>query len=234
MLAERPKLIRHLLCECGQTCATAASDNTLYLSTDGDAELGGLSFLNRDLVEYDRSADSATLFLDGTAAGMSTTIDALHVLDNGHLIISTAGGTTFGGLTFENYDLVKYDPDAGTATMFFEGDAHFSSSKNIISVHILDNGNIVLSTDGGTTLGGVAYSLYDLIEYNPTTGNASIFFDGDATTLAKKITALQIRDDGQHHINSGWRHDARWSEFRPGSTRRLRPGSRYGDTVFRR
>ena len=192
--AETPKLTITYTCECGQPCA--ADDNTFLLSTGGDAELGGLIFQDTDLVEYDRPGDSATLFLDSIAVGMSEEIDAVHVLADGHIILSTKDDTSFAGLTFKSEDLVNYDPVGNAATMFLEAEAHFQSKENVISVHILDNGNIVLSTDGGATLGGLSFSDKDLVEYDPVSGNASIFFDGDATTLSKKIQAVHIRGNG--------------------------------------
>jgi type II secretory pathway pseudopilin PulG len=190
----RPKLTVTVACECGQICAT--DDSFLFLSTDSAAELGGLSFLDKDLVEYDRPSDVATLFFDSVAAGIGKKIDALHVLENGNLILSVDGGTTFAGLSVSSEDLFEYDPVAGTAKMFLHADTHFQSKKNIISVHMLDSGNIVLSTDGGATLGGLTFSDKDLVEYNRVTGQASIFFDGDATSLGKKISAVHIRNNG--------------------------------------
>jgi len=191
----RPKLNVTVACECGQTCL--GDDNFLVISTDGDAELGGLAFLDTDLVRYDRNADTATLFLDGLSAGLSKKVDALHVLKNGNLILSVDGGTTFAGLSVASEDLFEYDPVAGTATMYLEADVHFESKKNIISAHILDNGNVVLSTDGSATLGGLTFSDKDLVEYNRFTGEASIYFDGDATTLSQRISALHILNDGR-------------------------------------
>ena len=190
----RPKLLIVANCECGKACS--ASDNTIYLSTDGSAQLGGLSFLDKDLVEYDRSGDIGTLFLDSAAVGLGKKIDALHVLEDGHLLLSVDADTTFGGLSFKKEDLIEYDPVAGTATMFLEAEVHFQSKQNIVSVHMLDSGNIVLSTAGSATLGGLAFSDRDLVEYNRDTGQASIFFDGDATTLSKKIFAVHVRENG--------------------------------------
>jgi len=127
---------------------------------------------------------------------MSDLIDAVHMLENGNIVLSTTADTSFAGLTFAKEDLVEYDPVAGTATMYLEANVHFSDPENVISVHVLNNGNTVLSTDSGATLGGLSFSDIDLVEYNRSTGAASIFFDGDATSLSQEIRALHILDNG--------------------------------------
>ena len=168
----------------------------VHLSTDSDAILGGLSFQDTDVARYQSTTDMADLYLDSIAAGLSNKVDALHILADGHLILSTQADTTFGGLTFKSEDLIEYDPVAGTATMYLEANVHFDSMKDIISVHILDNGNAVLSTNGNAILGGLAFSDRDLVEYDRSTGTASIFFDGDATTLSQRISAVHIQPNG--------------------------------------
>ena len=175
---------------------TAGPASTLIISTDNAAELGGLSFQNSDLVEYRQLTDSASFFLDSAAAGLTGNVDAVHVLANGHILLSTKNDTSFAGLSFKKQDLVVYDPVAGAATMYLEAEAHFDIKKNIISVHVLGNGNIVFSTDGDATIGGVSFSEKDLVEYNRLTGNASIFFDGDATSLSNKISGVHVLQNG--------------------------------------
>ena len=168
----------------------------IYLSTDGDAALGGLKYQDTDVVNYNAGSDSAMLFLDSADVGLSRKIDALHILDNGNLILSTKDDTTFAGLSFKKEDLIEYDPVANSASMYLDADMHFNSQENIISVHILYNGNIVLSTDAATTLGGVSFNDNDLVEYNRSTGYASLFLDGDAAGISNNISALHILDNG--------------------------------------
>ena len=165
----------------------------MILSTDSPAVLGGLSFDDIDLVNYDPVADTATRVLEGALTSLSKGINAVHVLDNGHIVLSTKDDATLGGLSFEDADLVEYDPVTDIATMYFDGSLHFAdANEDISSVHILNNGNLILSTDSDATLGGVTFSDKDLVEYNPSTTNASIYFDGDATTLSQAITAVHV------------------------------------------
>ena len=110
-------------------------------------------------------------------------IDAAYILENGNIILSTADSATLGGLTFDGGDFAEYNPTTDTATLYFDGSL-FSSTENVDAVHILSNGNIVLSTVGDATLGGISFGAADLAEYNPTTDVATLYFDGSLFTGA--------------------------------------------------
>jgi hypothetical protein len=158
-------------------------DVALTLSTIGNAKLGGLTFGDDDLVEYDPAADNSTLAFDGGALFNATNedIDAVHVLSNGHIVLSTVANATLGGLTFGDDDLVEYDPVSDTASLLFDGGALFSNTnEDINAAHVLSNGHIVLSTVGNARLGGLTFGDDDLVDYDPVSDTASLFFDGGA------------------------------------------------------
>jgi len=201
--AQRPKLTLSLRCECGSPCSAAADTSSLTLSTRNDAELGGLAFQGNDAVTYDSATDSASLYLDGGSMGHAAGIDALHVLANGHVILSTDSDATIGGLTFNKEDLIDYDPVADTATVFLEAAAHFVTPKNIDAVHVLADGDVVLSTDSPGAVGGVSFSEKDLVLYDMASGVASVLFDGDATTLSATLTGVHVLDSGLLALTAG-------------------------------
>ncbi len=173
----------------------------VLLSTDGDVTLGGLTFGDDDIVEYDPVTGTASLFFDGGSlfGNDFENIDAVHVLPNGNLVISTTNSTALGGLGFEDGDLAEYNPVTDTATLFFDEDL-FSGNEDIDAVHVLPNGNIVLSTADGATLGGLTFKDGDLAEYNPSTGIASLFFDEDLFSGAANINATYIIFDPSSSI----------------------------------
>ena len=140
---------------------------TIILSTDATETLGGLTFNNGDLAEYNPTTDTATLFFDGSLFSGVEEIDAVHVLANGNIILSTENDATLGGLLFEDGDLVEYNPTTDVATLYFDEDL-FSQDESIDAVYILDNGNIILSTVSNARLGGLNFGYEDLVEYNPT------------------------------------------------------------------
>jgi len=171
--------------------------STFFLSAEKDAALGGLSFTDVDIAAYRPWSDTASLFFDGEPTTLSSDIDALHVLANGKLLLSPKDNTQLGGLDIKKGDLVKYDMADDKAVIVFEGKTLFGDDKaKITSVHLLDNGHLVLSTDKAQTLGGLSYTDRDLVEYDPATDTATLFFDGSTTTLNNKITALQVLANG--------------------------------------
>jgi len=179
----------------GAAPATPANATTIIISTTNTETLGGLTFENADLAEYDPATDTATLFFDEDLFTANENIDAVHVPDNGHIILSTVGAAELGGLSLRNGDLVEYDPVSGTATLFFSEDL-FSSNEDIDAVSILANGNIVLSTVGAATLGGLTFADGDLIEYNPVTDIATLYLDGDLFADGENIDAADVLASG--------------------------------------
>ena len=169
----------------------------IIISTLNDGDLGGLSFGDDDLVEYDPNTDTATLYFDGGNLFSSTdeNIDGVYVLANGNILISTTGGANLGGLTFEDGDIVEYNPTADTATLYFDEDL-FSGDEDIDGLHVLASGNILITTTGGATLGGLTFEDGDVIEYDPTADTATLYFDEDDFTDGADIVAVSVRGPG--------------------------------------
>ncbi|MEA2031895.1 MAG: prepilin-type N-terminal cleavage/methylation domain-containing protein [candidate division Zixibacteria bacterium] len=172
-------------------------DNHSVISTSSSASIGGLTFDEDDLIEYNPSTGTATIYLDGaTVFSLGENIDAVHILSNGHIIMSTANSATIGPLSFNDYDLVEYNPVAGTATLYFDGGTVLSGASNIDAVYVRDNGNIILSTDAASeSIGSLTFNDEDLVEYNPITGNAIMYFDSDIPfgTESEDINGVYIK-----------------------------------------
>ncbi|MGI9232620.1 MAG: DNRLRE domain-containing protein, partial [Woeseiaceae bacterium] len=192
-----PRLTLTYACECGAPCPGMIVGQNVILSTDSSALLGGLSFTDKDLAEYDRVSDTATLFFEGAPLGLAQDIDALHVLANGRIVLSAINTINLGGITAENEDLIDYDPVADTATMLFDGSALFTSgSTDISAVHVMDNGHLLLANEYAATLGGLSFQPEDLIEYNPDANTATMLLDGSTVGLSGWIDAVHRLDNG--------------------------------------
>ena len=177
--------------------SSGTQTNRWYLTTEHDATLGGLSFTDVDVVEYVPWSDTATLLFDGGPTTLSEDIDALHILANGSLLLSSKGNAALGGLNFKKGDLVRYDMANDKADLIFDGETLFGDNKaKITSVHVLENRHLVLSTDKAQTLGGLSFTDRDLVEYDRETDTAIMFFDGSTTTLNSKITGVQVLPNG--------------------------------------
>ena len=173
-----------------------ATTTTIILSTDATETLGGLSIASHDLAEYDPLTNSSTLYFYGALFSDWANIDAVHVLNNGNIILSTKIGVTLGGLTFGNGDLIEYNPTTDTATLYLDESLFVGGNEDITSVHILDNDNIILSTADDAELGGLNFTNGELVEYNPYLDTATLFFDNNLFSASEDIDALHILDNG--------------------------------------
>jgi len=68
----------------------------------------------------------------------------------------------------------------------------FGGAKNIDAVHLLDSGNYLLSTARSATIGGVTIRDGDVVEYNPATTEASIYFSEDMLALGNNIEGVGV------------------------------------------
>jgi hypothetical protein len=169
----------------------------IILSTTGSAKLGGLRFKDGDLVEYDPNTNTASLFFSEGLFSNDEDIDAVDVLPNRHIILSTTGTATLGGLTFRDGSLVEYDPGTNTATLFLsEGLFAHGHINDIDAADILPNGHIVLSTTRTTVLGGLRFRDGDLVDYNPVTDMATLFFSEGLFSHNADIDAVDVLEDG--------------------------------------
>ena len=179
--------------------ATSAggAPSKIILSTYSSATLGGLTFTDKDLAEYNPATDTGALYLDGVAAGLAQDIDAIHVLENDHIVVSAINTITLGGVTAENEDLIDYDPATDNGTLVFDGSALFTSgSTDISAVHVLDNGHLLLTNEYAATLGGQSFGPNDIIDYDPSADTATLYFDGDAVGFTGWINALHLLENG--------------------------------------
>ncbi len=161
-------------------------------SLGGQTSIGGLSnFEDDDYIIYDPVTDQATMFFDNSALGYDVNdADAVHLMKNGHIVISAAASSSIGSgpelLNFGPGDLVVYDPILQTTELLFDGSEEFGGTNpgdvNITAVYVLDNGQILFAATPGvdTTIGSnnLSFSKDDLVLYNPDTGIASLFFEG--------------------------------------------------------
>lgn len=176
------------------TCIPSPSE-TLYLSTADGETLGGLTFTDGSVVAYDSLTDTAVLFFDENNFSGNEDIDALHVLSNGLIVLSVSGNASLGGLSFSDGDIVSYDPNTNTATLLFD-ENNFSNNEDVDAVYVRENGNILLSTDGSATLGGLSFNADDVVEYNPNTNTATLFFNGNNFSGNENIDAIHLLDNG--------------------------------------
>ncbi|HEU5099700.1 MAG TPA: hypothetical protein VFU22_11805 [Roseiflexaceae bacterium] len=186
--------------------------DTILFSLDAATTIGSLGTVDSfDIVRFDATslgpttAGSLSLYFDGSDVGMDTTsenIDALALLPDGRLVISTSGDPVLPGISgLKDEDLLAFTPTSlgdttsGTWAMYFDGSdvgLATDSGEDVDAVAIAANGDIYLSTSGNFAVSGVAGADEDVFICTPTllgsttacTFSPTLYFDGSASGLS--------------------------------------------------
>ncbi|QDU29963.1 Unsaturated glucuronyl hydrolase [Anatilimnocola aggregata] len=226
-LFQRPLRLESL--ELRAMMAALPLAETIYLSTDTPGTVTGSDGVSvkvddSDVLRLDieRSAGGSVLsyryrlLFDGSDVGLETDdedIDALAILPDGSLVISTMGRATVPGVTAEDEDLLRFVPaidgygskTMGTWSLYFDGsDVGLTyASSDIDALSIMPDGKLVISTEGLYSVGGVIGYGEDLLQFAPTAlGNTTAgkwtqLFDGSKfglTTTNEKLDAIDMLD----------------------------------------
>ena len=167
----------------------------LYFSTLGNFAVPGLSGPHDDADVYSWDGSGFARIFDASAEGLpgSADVDALVVEGSGGFIfyLSFQAPTAVPGLgTVDDSDVVRYDQQAGTWTLFFDGSdvGLTANGEDIDAFEILSQGgggiSVLVSTNGNPSLPGVSGDAdEDLLLCTGTSGAAtactwSLRFDG--------------------------------------------------------
>ncbi|ALO45170.1 DUF6701 domain-containing protein [Pseudohongiella spirulinae] len=179
-----------LSCTFAGSLAANASTN-LILDVD---VVGAAGFNVTNTAQVSIGAGNFDTVPGNNAATDVTTIVGPPVASQERFLISVStpgNSTSIGGLNnFENHDLIIYDPSTDEAVMFFDDSLENSGRiDDINAVHLLKNGQIVLSANDSSTIGSnnLDFDAWDLVRYDPIVGTASTFLDG-STVFANHTT----------------------------------------------
>lgn len=142
-----------------------------------------------DIVKYPPNTGVFELIFDGSDVGLSEeseNIDALAMLPNGNLIISTTGAVSATGASGADEDLLEFTGTLGNSTsgsfsIYFDGSDVGLIDENIEGVWLdpLTNG-IYLSLGNLFMVGEGCGDASDILAFTGTSGTFSIFWDGSA------------------------------------------------------
>ena len=180
----------------------------ILMSFTAAGTVGNLSFDDSDILKFTatqlgtNTAGSFSLHFDGSDVGLTGNgedIDALSVLPDGRLVISTTGGFSGTGASGNDEDLFVFDASslgsntAGSFSIFFDGSdvGMTARSEDIDAVHVSASGEISLSTNGDLAAGGINSVDEDIVLFTSislggtTNGNfdSSLVLDGSAFGL---------------------------------------------------
>jgi hypothetical protein len=162
-----------------------------------------------DIVRFDATslgtttAGTFSLYFDGSDVGLTTNaedLDAVELLPNGHILVSTVGGVTVTGVSGDDKDLLEFTPSSlgdvtsGTFSLYFDAsDVGLTTSAEDVDAAAVDSsGKIYLSTLNNFAVTGVSGTDEDVFVFTPTslgtttTGSFStaLYFDGSLYGLA--------------------------------------------------
>jgi len=188
------------ICDTGESCSGSlcTSDGTTSCTTDLDCP-GCFAVANEDLIVCHPTSlgENTTgcdweLFLDGSAAGLESSVQAVDVLPNGSLVLRVSSDGSIPDLSaIKRKDLALFIPTDPTTLpytqgewrLFLDGDAvkGESDARAWDSVDVLisdetcqgDKSNythcdVLLSLPAGSALGGVPTTNEDIIRCRPT------------------------------------------------------------------
>lgn len=212
--------------DVGLGSSSSGDVDAFYLLGDGSLLLsftGGLSIPNvgsvtdADIVRFvptstgNNTAGTYEMYFDGSDVGLTTTaedIDALEVLPNGDLLISTTGNISVSGASGVDEDLLRFVPSSlgantsGSWSLYFDGSdvaLNTNSSEDVNGVSV-NGSTIYLTTVGSFSVSGVSGTATDIFSCNSATtgsstscGSFSMFWDGSAQGFGSEVLdAFQI------------------------------------------
>ena len=185
--------------------------DSLLLTFNTSVTLGGVTYAPTDIVRFDATslgpttAGTFSMHFNGVAVGLSAStenIDAMDVLSDGKILISTTGNPTVPGLSgLADEDILAFTPQtlgnntSGTWALYFDGSdvgLADSSQEDVDALSVDSNGNIYLSTLGDFSVSGVAGFDEDVFVCTPTSlgsvtacnYSSALYFDGSTWGLA--------------------------------------------------
>lgn len=122
---------------------------------------------------------------------------ALFDNDGGGIVyVSSTSGGKVGGIWFSDEDIVAYNLNSGAWSRYFDGsDVGLSRNANqdVDAFHLMDDGSILLSLTGNTTIPDVGWVKHsDIVRFIPTelgkdtSGRFEMYFDGSDVGLTTK------------------------------------------------
>jgi hypothetical protein len=191
-------------------------EDTFLFSIISPTTIAGISVNDWDIIQFDatslgpNTAGTFSMYFDGEDVELTASsegIDAINVLPDGRLLISTIGTVNVTGVTGANEDLLAFTPTtlgvntSGTWAMYFDGSDVGMSSLDVDGAVVAANGNIYLSTYESFNLAGVSGDNDDVFVCAPTslglttacTFLPTLYFDGSLWGLtADNVNALFI------------------------------------------
>jgi hypothetical protein len=190
------------------TYIDGATDGSGTSGADLSGNLGDLFFGTN----YDFGGPFYTNPLDGQLDDIrlySRALNSVEIADlagvlpggSDDIVVSTDSSAVLASLSFDDDDVVSVE--SGVATEIFDGGTEFSGNENLDAFHIMDTGNYLLSTHNSAVVGGLSIEKHDIAEFDPNTGIATLYMDGDTHLGANEnINGISMLPNGNLAIST--------------------------------
>ncbi len=158
------------------------------------------------------TAGTFSMYFDGSDVGLTVAgedLDAVELLPNGRILVSTINTATVTGVTADDEDLIEFIPTqlgsvtSGTFSLYFDGtDVGLTASGEDVDAAAVDaTGKIYLSTFNNFSVTSVSGADEDVFVFTPTTLGSSttgtysstLYFDGSVHGLgANDVFAIDL------------------------------------------
>lgn len=210
------------------TVQAPPSPLSVYLSTVSggttSSATGGLSFADEDIIVYDKTTGTWSMYFDGSDVGLGGTeidIDAFDIRPDGSILFSiTTDGLSLPGIgAIDDSDIIRFIPaslgenTSGSFEWFFDGsDVELtSSSEDIDAIGFTPEGKLLVSTTGNPSVTGVSTPAdEDLLVFTATTfgadtsGSWAAYFDG---------SDVGLNQSSSEDVNGAWIDDGNGDIF---------------------
>jgi len=180
------------------TATPGGSSTTIYVGSDGGGTVGGVSFADEDILAFDLTTSSWSLFFDGSDVGLTGDIDAFYLESDGTLLLSIDAPATLPDVgSIDRSDIIRFTPTtlgettAGSFAWVLDGsDVELAdAAENIDAISRAPDGRLVISTFGSYAVTGASGPDADLLIFNATSlgessaGTWELYFDGSDVGL---------------------------------------------------
>ncbi len=187
------------------------SDGTILISFNAAFSVTGLGTVDdSDIVRFTPTSTGSTTagtfswYFDGSDVGLTTNnedIDAVDVLSDGRILISTLGSFSVTGASGDDKDLAVFVPSALGATTTGSWSLYFDASdvglttttEDVVGAWVASNGDIYLTALGAFAVTGASGDGADIFRCVPgslgstTTCTFSLYWDGSANGYTGEV-----------------------------------------------
>ena len=214
----------------GSDVGAATADLTAFALLDADSllmsfsstlTLNGLTADPQDVLRFDatslgsNTAGTFSMYLDGSDVGLDTTaekIDALSLLPDGRVLLSTSGSPAVTGVSGKDEDVLAFTPTTlgpvtnGSWAMYFDGSdvgLGETADEDLDSLDVF-SGALYLSTLGPFSVPGISGTGDDVFVCTPLSmGDATACNYAPAPFLDGSLWGLSANNVDAFHMASG-------------------------------